>query len=126
MAEEGLYFHDEFAGLAGGGAGDDDEGFGGGEGEVEGADGGDGGLAPLAGAIDDEIGVGIDEHGGLGGVGLEVELGDGELEGVGVDGGECGRFLGFRGFGGPRCRDADDRSRVCLTVSSICPFPLSG
>ena len=50
-AEEQGGFVDEFAGLAGGGADDEDEAFGVVPGGEDGAGGGDGGLSPLAGAV---------------------------------------------------------------------------
>ena len=65
---------EEFGGLAGGGAEEDGEGVGVAISEMVGDEGGgSGGLAPLAGAIEDEAGLGKAEDLGLGRVGMEVE-----------------------------------------------------
>ena len=84
----------EFGGRARGGG--DEDGFGVGVvvGVVEGAEGGGGGLAPLAATVDEDAAVGGVEDAGLEGVGVEVEGGDGPEGGRG-DGG--GGFAGGRG-----------------------------
>ncbi len=96
---EGMDFAEEFGGLALGGG--DEDGFGVGMvvGVVEGAEGGGGGLAPLAATIDEDAAVCGVEDAGLEGVRVEVE-GRGGPEGGGVDGGGGGGgFAGMRGDG---------------------------
>jgi len=66
-------FTEEFGGLAQGWSDEDGFGFWGVDGVVEGADGGGGGLAPLAAAVDEAAGVGGVQDFGLEGIGGEFE-----------------------------------------------------
>jgi hypothetical protein len=77
-------FTEEFCGLAEAGGDGEGEGVGVEEGVVDGAGGGDGGLAPLAGAIEDDARGGGAEDGDLGGVRVEAEALAGEAHGVGM------------------------------------------
>src|SRR5262245_60016137 len=80
--EELCDFADEFGGLTCGHAGDDREAAGVLERVMEGFDGGDGGLTPLAAAIQGDARGMVGEKGGLGGIGREFKEFDCEVDGV--------------------------------------------
>ena len=86
LGGEGSDFAEELGGLALGGGDEDDFGLGCEEGVMEGADGGGGGLAPLAATVDEDAAVGGIEDLGLVGVWGEVEGGSGPVGGRGSGG----------------------------------------
>ena len=79
-------FAEEFTALAFATAGDEDEAAGLGDGFPDGADGGEGRLAPLAGAIEDDLMAVAEEELFLDGVREEVEAVASEGDGVGTHG----------------------------------------
>lgn len=87
LTEQSTGLVNPLTGLAGGGCGDDDERFGVMPGVMERFDGGNGGLAPLAGATEHEANSRGAQDFSLDGVGLPVEAGLGPEGGVGDGGG---------------------------------------
>src|ERR1019366_3692273 len=71
--QEGGGFTHELTALAGGGAENEGEAFGVMPGGEDGAGGGDGGLAPLAGAVEDDLLRAGGEDEGLAGIGMKAE-----------------------------------------------------